>query len=66
MEIGWYKIIRHFLLALSLLKAWNQPTATLTDERKELRAAWKQLGAAWKELRAERKELRAMRNIPFA
>ena len=55
-----------FLLALSLLKAWNQPTATLTDERKELRAAWKQLGAAWKELRAERKELRAMRNIPFA
>ena len=57
---------RLFLLALSLLKAWNQPTATLTDERKELRAAWKQLGAAWKELRAERKELRAMRNIPFA
>ena len=44
-----------FLLALSLLKAWNQPMATLTDERKQLRAPRNELGAARKELGAARK-----------
>ena len=37
---------RLFLLALSLLQAWNQPRATLTDERKQLRAARNMLRAA--------------------
>ena len=49
------KLDRIFLLALSLLKAWNQPMATLTDERKQLRAPRNELGAARKELGAARK-----------
>ena len=52
-----------FLLALSLLKAWNQPTATLTDEQKQLRAGRNNLWAVRKQLWAVRKQLRAERNM---